>query len=199
MKAAVRSLRLLSVITIVTACHSIPASGEDFTLDLVHSTIGFSIGHLGIGQVKGAFTNYTGTIKLDNSDPATLSAEATIKVDSICTRNTARDNHILGKHFFDAATFPEIHFKSEKIEKNDNGLVLTGTFTMHGTSRTLQLPLTVNGPIVDPWGNRRIGVITTAVIDRGDYGVGSDSASDKMIGSKVTLEICVEAVAENVK
>lgn len=171
-------------------------AAEEYKLDPVHSRIGFSIGHLGISNVKGEFTNYTGHVTLDADKPSSLAAEATIEVQSVDTRNATRNKHILGEEFFDAKTFPKIRFKADKTEMENDRLYLLGEFSMHGTTRTLRLPITLKGPIDDPWGNRRIGISTTATINRHDYGVGSDKVSDKLVGDEVRLEIDLEAVAQ---
>ena len=173
-----------------------PGRADEYTVDPVHSRIGFSITHLAISTVSGRFTNYTAQIVMDKSGTASLTAEATIQVASVDTTVEKRDEHLRSADFFDAAKFPEIRFEGAKVVKEGDGWVLAGKFTMHGTSKNLRLPLTVNGPVKDPWGNQRIGLQAKTAINRHDYGVGSDKAVDKAVGDEVTLDIALEAVAK---
>jgi len=172
------------------------ANAEDYTVDPVHSQIGFSVTHLGLSTVSGRFTNYTAHVVLDKSVMTSLSAEATIQVASVDTSVDKRDEHLRSPDFFDAAKFPEIRFEGVKTEKDGTGWVLVGKFTIRGTTRALRLPVTVAGPVTDPWGNQRIGLQAKTTINRHDYGVGSDKVVDKAIGDDVTLAIALEAVAK---
>ena len=172
------------------------ANAEDYTVDPVHSQIGFSVTHLGLSTVSGRFTNYTAHVVLDKGVMTSLSAEATIQVASVDTSVDKRDEHLRSPDFFDAAKFPEIRFEGVKAEKDGTGWVLVGKFTIRGTARALRLPVTVAGPVADPWGNQRIGLQAKTTINRHDYGVGSDKVVDKAIGDDVTLDIALEAVAK---
>jgi polyisoprenoid-binding protein YceI len=165
-----------------------------YTLDPAHSRIGFAIAHLGISRVKGEFTNFTGQVMLKKGGTDLLGADVAIRTESVYTGNAMRDRHILGEDFFDATAFPDIQFKGEKAERRGDAWFLAGTFTMHGVSKPMELPITITGPIDDPWGRRRIGLSTTIVLDRHQYGVGSDKLTDKTVGKDVTVEIDMEAV-----
>lgn len=174
---------------------SVRARAETFTLDPAHTRIGFAVGHMGLSTVRGRFTNYTGHVEINNGDVSTLSASATVYAASIETGMEARDNHLLGPDFFNVKKYPEIRFVARDMKKKKKQWRLRGEFIMHGTTNTLSLPVKVNGPIDDPWGNRRIGLQAETVIHRHDYGVGSDKLSDEMVGDEVTLEIDIEATA----
>jgi len=176
---------------------SICAAGEAqlYQLDKAHSRIGFSVGHMGISTVSGQFKDYDGEIRFKAGEDGSLSAKATIQVASVDTGIEARDKHLLNEDFFDAEQHPTITYDAKAVSNDGEQWLLKGTFTMRGTKRELELPLTVKGPIEDPWGNSRIGLQGRAVINRHDYGVGSDKLSDKMVGREVTLEIALEAIA----
>lgn len=171
------------------------AETTEFKLDPAHSRIGFSVGHLGISTVQGKFTNYTGSVTLDTKDNSLKGAVATIQADSVDTGIDGRDKHLRNDDFFDVKKYPQIKFKADKATKKNGTWVLKGKFTMHGTTKKLELPLTLKGPIEDPWKNQRIGLEGETTIKRHDYGVGSDKMSDKLVGDEVTLEITLEATA----
>src|SRR5580698_3286315 len=88
------------------------AAVEVYTIDTVHSSVGFSIRRF-VSKVPGSFTKFTGTIRLDSENPEKNSVEATIDTASINTADNDRDTHLKTPDFFDAAKFPAITFKSK--------------------------------------------------------------------------------------
>ena len=115
-----------------------------FELDASHSTIGFGVKHMVVSTTKGEFAEYTGGFEYDAADPASLKANATIKVASVDTRNAKRDDHLRNSDFFDVAIHPEITFVSTGAEKVGDEVVLTGDLTIKGVTKSIKLPLTVN-------------------------------------------------------
>src|SRR5438309_959725 len=89
----------------------------DYTIDAAHSRIGFVARHAMLTKVRGAFTDAAGTAHLDFINPAASTAEVTLQVKSINTGQEQRDEHLRTNDFFDAPTYPEITFKSSKVEK----------------------------------------------------------------------------------
>ena len=174
------------------------AFGADiYQVDSQHTTVGFSIRHMVINNVKGSFKNFTGTIEYDGKDPLTIKASGTIKVASLDTGIQGRDEHLRGPDFLDATQYPDISFQSERVEKQGNGYALIGKFTMHGVTKEVTLPFTVSGPVVDPWGNTRIGIETGATLNRQDYGINWNKTLDNgglLVGNEVKAEINAEAV-----
>ena len=88
-----------------------------WNIDPAHSNAQFSVRHLMISNVKGEFTRVSGKLRFDKGDPTSLSAEATIDVGTINTREADRDKHLKSADFFDAVNFPAISFKSKRAEK----------------------------------------------------------------------------------
>jgi len=172
------------------------AAAGTYTIDPVHSCIGFRVTHLGIAKVRGQFNEFAGKVEFDPAAPDAFKAQATIQVASIDTASAMRDNHVKGEDFFHAAKFPEITFVTRKVEKQGDQLVLVGTFTMRGVSKELRLPLALEGPVTGPQDRKRIGFSTVVKINRRDFGVGSDKPTDKLVGNEVELNIDVEAVED---
>lgn len=191
---------LVCVATIATLMATSKAvQGETYVPDPVHSQIAFSVDHLGLAKVNGVFTDYSGSIQFIEGDMASLKVDANIQVRSIDTRVDKRDEHLRSPDFFDADKYPEMSYTAKKTKQMNGQWVLVGTLTIHGTSMELELPVTLNGPIEDPWGNQRIGLHASTVINRQDYGVGSDKLVDKAIGDEVSIVIDVEATMEKPK
>jgi polyisoprenoid-binding protein YceI len=170
-------------------------AAETYTLDPAHSTVGFAVTHMVINTVHGKFDEFTGTISMDGTQ--VKDATGTIQVKSINTGIERRDNHLKSADFFDAAKFPMITFQTKRAEKQGSDTVLVGDFTMHGVTKELSLPVTIKGPIKDPWGNSRIGLQARTKLNRRDYGLKYNQALETgalVVGDEVELEINAEAV-----
>ena len=56
----------------------------------------------------------------------------------------------------------------------------------------------LTGPAVDPWGNTRLGLEATAIINRKDWGLTWNTALEAggvLVGDKITLEVEISAIA----
>lgn len=173
-----------------------PITAGDYRIDPSHSVIGFSIRHFELSLVRGRFKDFTGTIHYD-ADVTKSSVEFTAKVESIDTGVTGRDNHLRTADFFDVAKFPEMTFKSTKVEKKGNGYVLHGDFTLKGVTKQISLPFHVIGAIKDNRGNTRFGVAAETKINRRDYGItwGAKMPNGGLnVGDEVVIDLQLEAI-----
>ena len=190
MKNILTSFALGSVLLAANAT----LAADTYKIDPVHSYVGFSISHLVISTVKGKFNDVSGTLTLDGKK--IQAADGTIQVKSLDTGNAKRDEDVRGDAFFDAAKFPTITFKSKRVEDKGGESVIIGDFTMHGVTKELTLPVKVNGPMKDPWGNERIGLSTKAKVNRKDYGISYNKMLETggaLVGDEVEIEITAEA------
>jgi polyisoprenoid-binding protein YceI len=186
------------VLSAVALTAALPVQAADtYNVDPGHSEVGFQIRHL-VTQVRGKFTDYKGTIQVDPAKMENSSVDFAIKTASIDTGNADRDKHLRGTDFFDAEKFPEITFKSKSIKATGKDTyAVTGTFTMHGVSKELTLPVTFGGTVKDPWGNQRAGFSTSTTIDRKAYGIVWNKALDAggaMLGEDVKISVDLETV-----
>jgi polyisoprenoid-binding protein YceI len=149
----------------------LPIPGGDYRMDAAHSVIGFSILHNELALVKGRFKDFAGTIHLDDKDITRSAVEFTAKIESIDTGVDGRDKHLRTPDFFDAAQFPEMTFKSTRVEQKGKSYVLHGDLTIKGVSKPVALPFTLTGAIKDSRGNTRIGIAAQTKIDRRDFGI----------------------------
>ncbi len=171
---------------------------ETYVIDKSHAEIGFAVQHLVISKVKGKFNDFNGTLVLDDQGKF-KSADAEVKVSSIDTGNSKRDDHLRSADFFDIEKYPVITYKIEKVEKRDGKDVMIGPFTMHGVTKELVLPFTLNGPITDPWGKKRLGIEAGTIINRTEYGLTWNKvieAGGVMVGEEVEISVNCEAVAK---
>jgi polyisoprenoid-binding protein YceI len=171
-------------------------AAEKYTIDPAHCHIGFSIRHLVINSIRGRFTDYTGAIVFDEQDVSKSSVEITIKAESINTDVKPRDEHLRGSDFFDVAKYPDITFKSTRVEKRGAGYVAIGIFTMHGVSKEIALPFKVNGKS-NFQGETHLGIEASLTINRRDFGMTWNATLDTgglVVGNEVNIELNIEAV-----
>jgi polyisoprenoid-binding protein YceI len=179
------------------------AGAGSYAIDPAHTTIAFSVRHLGINEVPGRFREFSGAIQYDPSDVTRSSVTFTAKTASVDTGIEQRDNHLRTADFLDAARYPEITFKSTRIEKmGSGGIVAHGDFTLHGTTKQIAIPFKLYGTITDPWGKTRLGVEAGVTINRQDYGVAFNQkikSGELVVGNDVKITLLLEAVKQDPK
>lgn len=156
-----------------TADTKLPAAETTGTYDIdpKHSYIGFRITHMGLAEVPGAFRDFSGSIIYDGKDVSKSAVNFTAKVTSVDTGVAPRDNHLRTADFFEVEKYPEMTFKSTKVEKKGDRWDATGDFTLKGVTKQITIPFTVNGMMKDAKGNVKMGVSAQTTINRQDYGV----------------------------
>lgn len=175
-----------------------PIPGGEYRIDPAHSVIGFAIKHFEISLVRGRFRDFSGTIRYDDTDVTKSSVEFAAKIESINTGVDRRDAHLRTADFFDAAKFPEMTFKSTRVErKGQDQLVLHGDFSLKGVTKPISLPFTITGAIKDGQGNPRFGVAAQTTLNRRDFEItwGKTMANGGLdVGNEVMIDIQLEAV-----
>jgi polyisoprenoid-binding protein YceI len=167
-----------------------------WNIDATHSTVGFTIRHMVFSKVRGRFQSYTGAISLDD-DSAKSWVEVTIDAASIDTGTPKRDDHLRSADFFDVERFPELRFRSTRVETLGDRLRVIGELTIRDTTREVVLDATSAGRGMDPWGNERIGFVAKTSIDRKDFGLAWNQlleAGGVLVGDRVDIELDVQAV-----
>jgi polyisoprenoid-binding protein YceI len=187
--------RFLLVVTAAIAfTASALAQAETWKIDPNHTAAQFSVRHMGISTVRGAFTKVSGTVTYDPADPVKASVEVTIDASSVDTRVEMRDNDLRSPNFFDVATYPTLTFKSTRVEAVGSGkLKLTGDLTIHGVTK--EVVLDVDGPsapVQDPKGNSHMGASASTKINRKDFGVSGRSG---VVGDDITITIDAELIS----
>ena len=145
------------------------ASGT-YNFDKAHSSIGFRVKHMGLVEVPGYFRDFTGAVNYDMKDATKSTVEFTAKMDSVDTGVAPRDKHLKSADFFEIEKYPEMTFKSTKVEKKGKNLMVTGDLTMKGVTKSISFPVTVAGFLKDERGTK-MGAIAETTINRRDFGV----------------------------
>jgi len=189
-----RPLLVITAAFAFTACAL--AQAKTWQIDPNHSAAQFSVRHMGISTVRGAFTKVSGTATYDPADLGKTSIDATIDATSIDTRVERRDNDLRSPNFFDVAKYPILTFKSKRTEAAGPGkLKITGDLTIHGVTK--EVTLDVDGPsapVQDPRGSSHMGASASTRINRMDFGVNGAST---VVGNDVPITIDVELVSSS--
>src|SRR5262245_5430009 len=167
-----------------------------WTIDPVHSEIGFTVRHMMVSKVRGRFNGYEREL-VTGAGPLGSSVTAEIALDSIVTGNEQRDAHIRSADFFDVDTHPTMTYRSTGVRRHGDGYVVDGQLTLKGVTRDVPLTLELNGFGPDAFGGTRAGFTATAEISRSDFGISWNAAIEGggvVVSDKVTIQLEVEAV-----
>ena len=171
-----------------------------YVIDPAHSRIGFVARHAMVTKVRGAFNEYEGSGYFDAEDPTRSHLSITIQAASIDTRNADRDAHLRSNDFFDMENHPTIEFRSSAVEVvDDTTYRVTGDLTIKGTTRPVTFDLEYTGTAVDPFGNTRLGLEGSVVVNRKDWGLTWNAPLETggvLVSEKVTLEFEVSAILQ---
>lgn len=171
-------------------------STTTWNIDPTHSSVSFSIKHMMIAKVHGAFEKVSGVLLYDTSDVTKSSIEASIEAASVNTREAQRDTHLKSADFFDVEKFPTLTFRSKKIAKDGDDLKVTGDLTIRDVTK--EVTLDVEGPtpeIKDPYGNIKIGISATTKIKRKDFGLSWNAALEAggvLVGDDVQITLDIQ-------
>ncbi|MFF3730612.1 YceI family protein [Streptomyces sp. NPDC002476] len=170
----------------------------EYTIDPAHSSIGFTVRHAMVTNVRGTFGEYEGKLDLNGHNPAHSSASIDVKIASIDTGIADRDGHLVGGDFFDVETFPLMTFRSTHAERlGGDAYRITGDLTIKDVTRPLAIDLEFNGSATDVYGNERVGFEGSADILRSDWGLTWNAALETggvMVSDKVKLSFDISAI-----
>ena len=167
-----------------------------YSFDKAHSSIGFRVRHLGLVDVPGYFRDFTGTINYDGKDATKSTVEFSAKTTSVDTGVAPRDKHLRTADFFDVEKYPEMTFKSTRVEKKGKNMMITGDLTMKGVTKQISFPFQIAGFLPDDKGGMKIGVSAETVINRRDFGVNYGTNlpnGTAMLSDNITVILQIEA------
>jgi polyisoprenoid-binding protein YceI len=167
-----------------------------YALDPTHSYVAFTARHLMVTKVRGSFGVFGGTIVVGDR-PEDSTVEVRVDTASINTNSADRDQHVRSADFLDVEQYPEMTFRSTKVERaGETGLRLSGDLTIREVTRPITLYAEFDGMTDDPWGGKRVAFTATTEIDREDWGMTWNVALEKgglLVSKKVQIEIDVQA------
>ena len=170
-----------------------------WSVDPTHSTVGFSVKHVGIATVRGKFEEFEGTLEIGEGDTSAR-AYGTVKGVSVNTGDAGRDEHLRSADFFGVEANPELRFESTGIDHvDDDEFEIAGELTMNGVTKPTKLKAEVQGTETDPWGNERVALEVTGQLNRRDWNMTFNQAlgsGNLLVGEKVKLELDISAVKQ---
>ena len=195
-------MRIIATTTAVLVCGFVASAlghTDTYKFDTNHTQIQFKATHLVVSKVSGSFDKFEGTINLDPHNITGSSVEVSIETASINTQQAKRDGHVKSSDFLDVENNPAITFKSSGIKKKGDGHVATGTLTIRGVAKEVEITFDVQGPITDHMGRELIVVSLKFEINRHDFGVSWSKKLDSgglVVGDKVKIDINVVAAKQ---
>ena len=170
---------------------SVATFAQTWSLDKVHSNVGFTITHMMISDVDGSFKSYDAKLTSSKVDFSDAVFEFSAEVNSINTGNDMRDGHLKSPDFFDAAKYSAVTFKSTKIKKGKGqSYTISGNLTIHGVTKPLVLAAVIKGPVENPRSKKQMmGIIASGKVNRIAFGVGTSGST---LSDDVTIKVSGE-------
>lgn len=169
-----------------------------YNFDKSHSAIGFRVKHMGLVDVPGYFRDFTGTAMYNAKDVSKSSVEFTAQMTSVDTGVEGRDKHLRTADFFEVEKFPTMTFKSTKVEKKGNQLMVSGDLTMKGVTKQVSFAFNVTG-FAEQRGTMKMGITAETSINRRDYGVNYGSNMPNgvaVLSDEVKINLQIEAAVQ---
>jgi polyisoprenoid-binding protein YceI len=169
-----------------------------WTIDPVHSDVSFTVRHMVVSKVRGFFRKFEGTL-VTGENPEQSSVTATIYLDSIDTNQEQRDAHIRSADFFDVDNHPQMTFRSTSVRTDGADWFVDGDLTIKGVTKPVSFPLEFQGAVKDPFGNDRIGLEGSVVVNRKDWGINWNAALEAggvLVSDKIALEFDISAIRQ---
>jgi polyisoprenoid-binding protein YceI len=187
-----------------TSTTAAPGTGVTaWSLDPAHTLVEFSARHMMITTVKGRVSGVTGTIHVDDRDPARSEVSAELDAATIDTRTEARDQHLRSADFLDVENHPSISFRSRRVEGTfrnpGDRFRLHGELTLRGVARPVTLDVVYEGAGQDPWGGSRASFSASGTFDRRDFGLTWNAALEAggvLVSNDIRLSIEAQAIRE---
>lgn len=175
------------------------AGTSTWNIDGSHSNVEFAVKHMMVSTVKGRFKAVSGSLTIDEANPANSTVAAAIEVASVETGVDQRDEHLRSDDFFNAAAYPQITFRSTAIEQRGEDWRLAGELTIRDVTRPVSLDVEFEGRGPDAFGGERAGFTATTKINRKDYGIHWNAlieAGGVAVSDTVKITLNIEVVRE---
>jgi polyisoprenoid-binding protein YceI len=183
----------------MTATIAAMKAAQTYAIDKTHSEVAFQVRHL-LTKVRGRFTEFAGTVVLDQEHPEQSSASLTIDASSVDTGTPDRDTHLRADDFFAVGTHPMLTFTSSRVVKTgDDTYEVIGTLTIRGVAKEITMPVTYLGTAKDPWGKMRAGFETSITLNRKEFGLTWNAALETggfLVGDEVRINLSIQAIAQ---
>jgi polyisoprenoid-binding protein YceI len=172
-----------------------PLGPSQWRIDSNHSAAQFGVRHMMVSTVRGQLGRISGNVEYDGKDVRSVKADIAIDINGLTTQNEKRDAHLRTPDFFDAATYPNLTFKSKRVEPGTAGrFKLIGDLTIRGTTKEVVLDVEGPTPTLKEQRGVRVGASATTKISRLEYGLKWNNLIEAgpVVGDEVTVTIDLE-------
>ena len=177
-------------------------SATNWMIDPTHTQVEFGVKHMMFTTVRGSFSAFEGSVDFNAEDVGESTVSVTIDAASIDTGVADRDAHLRSGDFFDVEQFPQITFRSTRVEGSlaaGGSFKIHGDLTIRGETRSVELDASFDGTGTDPWGGTRAGFTATTKVDRRDFGLTWNQALETggvLVGHDISISLQVQAVLQ---
>lgn len=191
------NIRKTIVVTVAMFAFMFNANAEEsgvYKIDPAHSKVGFEIAHLVISTVEGKFTDFSGSIDLNDKDFKKSKVSAVVNVKSIDTGVEKRDNHLRSKDFFLVSKYPEMKFSSSKIIGKKSNFIMIGDLTIKGVTKSVRFKGKYLGTVKDGYGNLKAAFSAETKIKRKEFGLNWNDLVEAgpVVGDEVTISLKIQ-------
>ena len=144
-----------------------------YKVDTNHTQVVWTVDHMGISPLSGAFGASGGILDLDPAKPSAAKVTVTFDVAAMSTTVPNFTKHLSSADFFDVAKFPTATFTSTAVQASGDSAKITGSLTIKGITKPVTLDAKFYGAGVNPMGKKlNVGFTATTSIKRSDFGLG---------------------------
>lgn len=184
--------------SLATSSTTLPLQAGPWRIDPAHSTVEFTVRHLGLSKVRGRFNRFDAELEV-GSDLASTVLSADVDLSSVDTNNADRDGHLLSTDFFHAESHPKMTLTSTSINGDGGTYTVVGDLSIAGITHPIELDVEFFGTEVFPMDqSTRAGFSATGTLSRKAYGIEFNvplGADKVMISDSVKIELEVQLVA----
>ena len=177
-------------------------STNNWVIDKAHSEVEFKVKHLMITNVTGKFKDFESTVLADSEDFTKSTINFSANIDSIDTRDDARDKHLKGEEFFNADKFPKLSFSGNRLtQKSGDHYLLEGNLTIRDITQPITLDVEFGGITRDPWGQTKAGFTIKGKLSRSAYGLTWNAITESggvVVSDEVRLNVEAQYVKQEV-
>jgi polyisoprenoid-binding protein YceI len=169
-----------------------------WSIDRVHSHVGFAVKHMVVSTFRGRFEDYDGALTVGEDGQSRL--EGSVDVDSIVVKDESLAAHLKSPDFFDSERYPQIRFRSSAVRVSEGGeLEVDGELTIKDRTHNVSARGTISGPHEDIAGNDKLGVELETIVDRREFGLEWNAPLPKggfAVDNDVKIEVSLELVRQ---
>lgn len=167
-------------------------------IDMAHTQVAFVVRHMMISKVRGHFEKFSGTVEINEAEPARSLVDVKVETASINTRDPQRDAHLRSPDFFESEKYPYMTLKSKRVEVlDDRHAKLYADLTIKDKTNQVVMDVEFTGSAKSPWGSTSFGFLGETRINRKDWGLTWNKALETggmLVADEVDIEIELELV-----